>query len=196
MNNPISIVGTIATDPKLITTQSGVTLCSFRVASGDRRFDRAQQKWVDGETNWFGVTAFRALAEHAHESFRKGERIVITGRLRVRRWETGEKSGLNVEIEADALGHDLRWGVSRFEKRSVTDSRTESAGREDAGTTEGTAPAALPSQSGAFGDGGPESWHGGAATGSDSDSDSDSDADSGGETGEEMSADGFLPRAA
>lgn len=130
MSNPIAIVGTIATDPKLITTQSGVTLCSFRVASGERRYDRVQQKWVDGETNWFGVTAFRALAEHANESFRKGERIIVNGRLRVRRWETAEKSGLAVEIEADALGHDLRWGVSRFEKRTVPEGRADEPGDE------------------------------------------------------------------
>ncbi|MBL5975177.1 MAG: single-stranded DNA-binding protein [Candidatus Leucobacter sulfamidivorax] len=117
MSNPITVVGTIATAPKRIVTQSGVVLCSFRVASGDRRYDREQGKWVDGETNWFGVTAFRSLAEHALDSLRKGERIVVFGRLRLRQWESGEKSGLSVEVEAEALGHDLRWGVSRFEKR-------------------------------------------------------------------------------
>ena len=92
MSNPITIIGTVATHPRLITTQSGVVICSFRLASGERRFDRAQQKWIDGETNWFGVTAFRALAEHASTSFRKGERVIVTGRLRVRKWENEEKS--------------------------------------------------------------------------------------------------------
>ncbi|CAG7596532.1 single-stranded DNA-binding protein [Leucobacter soli] len=121
MNNQISVIGTIATDPKSITTRSGVTLCTFRLASGERRYDRAQQKWVDGETNWFGVTAFRALADHAAASFRKGERVIVTGRLRVRQWENDEKSGTSVDIEAEALGHDLRWGVSSFEKRLGAD---------------------------------------------------------------------------
>ncbi len=118
MSNLITVVGTIATDPKLIKTQSGVDLCTFRVASGDRRFDKAEQKWVDGETNWFGITAFRTLAEHSLQSFRKGERVIIMGRLRIRRWESGEKSGQSVDVEADAIGHDVRWGVSRFEKRT------------------------------------------------------------------------------
>lgn len=113
----ITIVGTVATDPRLITTQSGVPICSFRVASGERHFDREQQRWVDGETNWYGITAFRGLAEHAHESLRKGERVLVGGRLRVRKWENGDKSGTSVEIEADAMGHDIRWGVSKFEKR-------------------------------------------------------------------------------
>lgn len=120
MSNTITVVGTVATDPRIIQTQSGIDLCSFRIASGDRRYDREQQKWVDGETNWYGVTAFRTMALHAHESFHKGERVIISGRLRLRRWENGEKSGLAADIEVDAIGHDVRWGVSRFEKRSST----------------------------------------------------------------------------
>jgi len=112
----INIVGTVATEPRMITTQAGIALCTFRLASGERRYDRAQQKWIDGETSWFSVTAFRSLAEHAGRSFRKGERVIVSGRLRVRQWEKDERSGTSVDVEADALGHDLRWGVSRFEK--------------------------------------------------------------------------------
>ncbi|MBO1901988.1 single-stranded DNA-binding protein [Leucobacter weissii] len=121
MSTPIGIVGTVATDPRLVTTQTGVTLCTFRLASGERRFDREQQKWVDGETNWFTVAAFRALAEHAHASFRKGQRVIVSGRLRIRRWENGDRSGTSVEVDAEAVGHDLRWGVSRFERRARTE---------------------------------------------------------------------------
>lgn len=140
MSTPISIVGTVATEPRLVSTQSGVPLCSFRVASGERRYDRAQQKWVDGETNWFGVTAFRGLAEHAKQSFRKGERVIVSGRLRVRRWEAESRSGISVEIEADALGHDLRWGVSRFERRAVA--AVDPPEVEDPAPSEGHAPPA------------------------------------------------------
>ncbi len=122
MPNPISIVGTIATAPRTIQTQSGVPLCTFRVASSERRFDRESKTWSDGETNWFSVTAFRGLAQHASESFQKGDRVIVSGRLRVRNWERDEKSGTSVEIEADALGHDLRWGVSSFTKRVGTES--------------------------------------------------------------------------
>lgn len=125
MSNQITVVGTIATDPKLVKTRSGIDLCSFRVASGDRRFDREQQKWVDGETNWFGITVFRALAGHAIQSFHKGERVIIMGRLRVRRWESGEKTGTSVDVEADALGHDVRWGVSRFERANPPEQTSE-----------------------------------------------------------------------
>lgn len=117
MGTTINVIGTIATDPKLIRPSSGVQLCSFRLASDERRYDREQQSWVVGNTNWFGVVVFRSLAGHAHESFKKGDRIIISGRLRVRKWEKEGRKGISVEIEAEAIGHDVRWGVSRFEKR-------------------------------------------------------------------------------
>lgn len=117
MTTIIHVVGTIATDPKLINPASGTQLCSFRLASDERRYDREKQEWVGGDTNWFGVVSFRGLAGHAHESFRKGDRVIVTGRLRMRKWEKDDRRGTSVEIEAEALGHDVRWGVSRFEKR-------------------------------------------------------------------------------
>lgn len=120
MSNSISVVGTIATTPRFITTQAGLPICSFRLASGDRRYDREKNAWVEGETNWFSVTAFRGLAQNARDSFNKGDRVIVSGRLRVRTWERDERSGTSVELEAEALGHDLRWGVTQFSKRSST----------------------------------------------------------------------------
>lgn len=114
MSNQITVVGTIATDPKRITTSTAAKFCSFRLASNERRYDREKNEWTDGPTNWFTVLAFRSLGEHAMHSFAKGDRVVLSGRLRVRNWEKDERSGTSVEIDADALGHDLRWGTSRF----------------------------------------------------------------------------------
>lgn len=133
MTTTIQVVGTIATDPKLINPASGTQLCSFRPASDERRYDREKQEWVDGDTNWFGVVAFRGLAGHAHESFRKGDRVLVSGRLRMRKWEKDDRRGTSVEIEAEALGHDVRWGVSRFEKRigQKPDSDAASEGQQD-----------------------------------------------------------------
>src|SRR5690606_16769921 len=68
--------------------------------------------------NWFGVVAFRRLAENLPGSLEKGQHVVITGRLKIRDWNTGEKSGRSVEIEADAIGHDLSWGTAEFTKRA------------------------------------------------------------------------------
>lgn len=120
MTTNISVVGTVASEPRLIASSQGVQLCSFRVASDERRFDRSQQAWVDGNTNWFSVVCFRSLAVHASESFTKGDRVVVSGKLRIRNWENEDKHGTTVEIDADAIGHDLRWGVSSFEKRPGT----------------------------------------------------------------------------
>lgn len=134
MTTTISVIGTIATDPKLIQPASGATLCSFRLASDERRFDKDKQEWIDGNTNWFGVVAFRGLAAHAHESFQKGDRVIVSGRLRMRPWEKEDRRGTSVEIEADALGHDVRWGVSRFDKRvgNRSDSDAEAQSQEPA----------------------------------------------------------------
>lgn len=118
MSTTVTVIGTIATDPRTTSAPGKATFCTFRLASTDRRFDREQNLWVDGETNWFTVNAFRSLAAHAGASFMKGQRVVVHGRLRVRRWETEEKSGTSVEIEADAIGHDLRWGVTAFSRRT------------------------------------------------------------------------------
>lgn len=117
MATTVNVVGTIATEPRMITPSSGTSFCTFRIASDERRFDREKQSWVEGHTNWFGVVCFRTLASHAEASFKKGDRIIVTGKLRVRSWEKDDRRGTAVEIEAEAIGHDLRWGVSRFEKK-------------------------------------------------------------------------------
>lgn len=123
---PFSAVGTIATAPKLKTAENRAAFCTFRVACNDRRFDREQGRWVDGDTNWLTINAFRGLALHAEESFRVGDRVIVHGRLRVRQWESSDKSGVSVEVDADALGHDLRWGVSTFTKRHSSSAPDES----------------------------------------------------------------------
>ena len=84
------------------------------MASTHRKFDRTTKKWVDGETNWYTITAFRQLAINVAGSVSKGERVVVSGKLRVRDWDNGERAGTSVEIEAEAIGHDLTWGTSTF----------------------------------------------------------------------------------
>jgi single-strand DNA-binding protein len=114
MSENITVAGLVATTPRHLITQDGLPITSFRLASSHRKFDREQNNWVDGETNWFTVTVFRQLAINASTSIAKGERIVATGKLRVRDWDNGERAGTSVEIEADHLGHDLFWGTSSF----------------------------------------------------------------------------------
>ncbi|MEY4437488.1 MAG: hypothetical protein RL100_952 [Actinomycetota bacterium] len=114
MSETISVTGLVATTPRHLVTQDGLPITSFRLASSQRRFDRQQNKLIDGETNWFTVTAFRQLAVNAAGSVNKGDRITTFGKLKVRDWDNGERAGTSVEIEADSLGHDLTWGTSVF----------------------------------------------------------------------------------
>jgi single-strand DNA-binding protein len=116
VSDNISLTGIVGSEPKSVTTTEGLAITSFRLASSQRRFDRAQDKWVDGDTNWYTVTTFRQLAANAAVSIKKGERVVVTGRLKVRDWEAGGKRGINVDVEADALGHDLSWGTAAFSR--------------------------------------------------------------------------------
>ena len=117
MSDHITITGTVATDPKHIVTAEGMAITSFRFASTQRYYSRQAQAWVDGETNWYTVVAFRALAINAAASLNKGERVIVSGRVRIRDWSAGEKSGRVVEVEAEAIGHDLGWGISRFTRQ-------------------------------------------------------------------------------
>jgi single-strand DNA-binding protein len=110
----LSVTGLVATTPRHLVTQDGLPITSFRLASSQRRFDRNQNKWIDGETNWFTVTAFRQLAINSAGSINKGDRLIVSGKLRVRDWDNGERAGTSVEVEADSLGHDLTWGSSVF----------------------------------------------------------------------------------
>ena len=114
MSEIVTVAGLVATTPRHLVTQDGLPITSFRLAASHRKFDRVTNKWIDGETNWFTVTAFRQLAINVAGSISKGERILVTGKLRVRDWDNGERVGTSVEIEADSVGHDLCWGNSAF----------------------------------------------------------------------------------
>ncbi len=116
MSESITVAGLVATTPRHLITQDGLPITSFRLASSHRKFDRDQNKWVDGETNWFTITVFRQLAINASTSIAKGERVLASGKLRIRDWDNGERAGTSVEIEADHLGHDLFWGESAFKR--------------------------------------------------------------------------------
>lgn len=120
MTDTITVTGLVATTPRHIVTGDGLAITSFRLASTQRKFDRKEQKWVDAETNWYTITCFRDLAKNVVASVTKGQRIVLTGKLRIRDWATEDKRGTNVEIEAEALGHDLTWGTSEFTRQSIT----------------------------------------------------------------------------
>jgi len=113
--------GLVATTPRHLKTADGLDITSFRLASSTKTFDRTKMEWVDAETNWFTITSFGTLAINAVSSIGKGDRIIVSGTLRVRDWDNGTTAGTSVEIEADTLGHDLLWGQSTFVRTTLTE---------------------------------------------------------------------------
>ncbi|PYY62617.1 single-stranded DNA-binding protein [Curtobacterium sp. MCSS17_011] len=114
MNDIITVCGIVATEPRHLVTETGIAITSLRLASPSRRWDRATAAWVNGATNWYTVTAFRSLASNVYKSLKKGDRIVVAGRVRIRTWERDGRGGTSVEIDADGIGHDLAWGISNW----------------------------------------------------------------------------------
>lgn len=125
MTEQVSVRGLIATTPRQVVTESGLNVMSFRLASSYRKFDQETKTWVTSDTNWFTISAFRKLAINAGSSLSKGDRVIVQGRLRIRDWDNGERSGTSVEIDADAIGHDLSFGTSSFERTALTDEDSE-----------------------------------------------------------------------
>jgi len=136
MNDTVTIVGRVATDPTQGQTGGGDPVTNFRLASTHRRFDNATQSWTDSDTNWFSVAAFRQLGEHAKASLRTGDSVIVTGRLRIRTWESNGKQGTSVDIIAEAIGHDLRWGTTAFLPRSRTTNAAASGSAPDQRTAD------------------------------------------------------------
>ena len=114
MNDIITVCGIVATEPRHLVTETVIAITSLRLASPSRRWDRATSAWVNGATNWYTVTAFRSLASNVFKSLKKGDRIVVAGRVRIRTWERDGRGGTSVEIDADGIGHDLAWGISNW----------------------------------------------------------------------------------
>ena len=118
MSDNITIVGNLAAEPERRQTTNGTTVTTFRVASSQRHYDKDKDSWVESGTNWYQVSAFRSLADHAFASLHKGDRVIVTGRLKLRQWENQKGKGLSVEIDADGVGHDLLWGTTSYTRHN------------------------------------------------------------------------------
>ena len=130
MSDTITLTGVVATIPRVTTISGGIALTSFRLASNQRRYDRNTGSWVDGDTNWYTVSAFRQLGANAGISIHKGERVIVNGRMRVRDWTNGDRTGTSVDIEADSLGHDLSWGTTAFARNSSSPTHDAAPGAQ------------------------------------------------------------------
>jgi single-strand DNA-binding protein len=137
MSSNITLVGNLVDDPELRFTPSGVAMAKIRLAV-NRRWRGQDGEWQEN-TSFFGGTIWREQAEQAAESLQKGARVIVTGRLEQRSWETeqGEKRSV-VEVQVDEIGPSLRWATATVNKTQRQDNWSEGGGRP----TEASAPAA------------------------------------------------------
>jgi single-strand DNA-binding protein len=115
----VTIVGNLTDDPELRFTPNGAAVAKFRVASTPRFMDRQTQEWKDGDPLFMACTVWRQPGENVAESLKRGDRVIVTGRLRQRSYETreGEKRTV-VEMEVDEVGPSLRYAVAQVKKMS------------------------------------------------------------------------------
>jgi len=133
MNEPIlTLVGNLAADPELRFTPSGVAVCKLRVAQTPRTKDG--DGWKDGEPYWQDVTCWREMAENVAETLHRGDRVIVTGRLSQHEYEAKDGGGKRraYDLEADAIGPDLRYARATVTKQAKSGGNTRQGGAEDA----------------------------------------------------------------
>ena len=115
----ITVVGNLTADPELRYTQNGLPVANFTIASTPRTFDRQANEWKDGETLFMSCSVWRQYAENVAESLTKGTRVIVSGRLKQRSYETqaGERRTV-VELEVDEVGPVLRNATAKVNRIS------------------------------------------------------------------------------
>ena len=113
----ITVIGNLTDDPELRFTTSGAAVAKFRIASTPRVLDRQTNEWKDGEPLFLTCNIWRQAAENVAESLQRGARVIVTGRLRQRTYETreGEKRTVT-ELEVDEIGPSLRYATAKVQK--------------------------------------------------------------------------------
>ena len=176
---PITVIGNLTADPELRFTPSGAAVANFTVASTPRTFDRQTNEWKDQETLFLNCSVWRQAAENAAESLQRGMRVLVSGRLKARSYETREGEKRTVfEIDVDEVGPSLRYATAKVTKtsRSGTGGGYQSGGDDpwssnqgsQAGANQGGGSWGGQQGGGGFGGGQPSNdpWASGGAAGS------------------------------
>ena len=139
----ITVVGNLTADPELRYTQNGLAVANFTIASTPRTFDRQANEWKDGEALFLRASVWREFAEHVAGSLTKGSRVIATGRLKQRSYETreGEKRTA-IELEVDEIGPSLRYATAQVTRAAGGSSRRRTVACVRSPTSRGRPPAA------------------------------------------------------
>ena len=113
----ITVIGNLTADPELRFTPAGAAVANFTVASTPRTFDRHKNEWMDGDALFMRCNVWREAAENVAESLTRGSRVIVSGRLKQRSYETreGEKRTV-VELEVDEIGPSLKYATAKPNK--------------------------------------------------------------------------------
>jgi len=116
----ITIIGNLTADPELRFTPSGAAVANFTVASTPRQFDRQTNEWKDGETLFMRCSVWRDAAENVAESLTRGARVIVSGRLKSRSYDTkeGEKRTV-IEMDVDEIGPSLKSATAKVTKKAA-----------------------------------------------------------------------------
>ncbi|TMR91246.1 single-stranded DNA-binding protein [Nonomuraea basaltis] len=112
----ITLTGNVAAEPRQYTFEDGLKVTSLKVLTSHRYFDKKTGQWTDGDRVCFTVRCWRALGDNVATSVRAGQPVVVSGKLRIREFGAEGDRRFMPEIEASAVGHDLRWGTGVFTK--------------------------------------------------------------------------------
>lgn len=116
-NVEVTVIGNLTADPELRFTADGQPVASFRVASARRVQDRETGEWKDGETMFLTCTVWRQQAEHVAESFQRGSRVMVRGRLRQRTYETRQgETRTVIDIDAHEVAASVRWATVKISR--------------------------------------------------------------------------------
>lgn len=115
----MTVIGNLTADPELRFTPAGAAVANFTVASTPRTFDRQSNEWKDGDALFMRCNIWREAAENVAESLTRGSRVIVTGRLKQRSYETreGEKRTV-IELEVDEIGPSLKYSTAKLTKTS------------------------------------------------------------------------------
>ncbi|MFC6083702.1 single-stranded DNA-binding protein [Sphaerisporangium aureirubrum] len=154
----ITVIGNLTADPELRYTTSGLAVAGFTVASTPRTFNRQTGAWDDGTTLFMRCSAWRELADHVAESLTRGTRVIVTGRLSQRDYETREGDKRTVmELTVDEIGPSLRFATAKPVKTTRTGNGTRGGSTPAANDDPWTPSTPAPSPAGAAPGG---TWHG------------------------------------
>ncbi|MRG58977.1 single-stranded DNA-binding protein [Agromyces sp. CFH 90414] len=157
----ITVVGNLTADPELRYTQNGLAVANFTIASTPRTFDRQANEWKDGEALFLRASCWREFAEHVAGSLTKGSRVIASGRLKQRSYETkeGEKR-TTIELEVDEIGPSLRYATASVTR--AQSNRGVGGGSSNFGggsSDDAWAPSAPAASGGQGGPGGGDVWN-------------------------------------